>query len=292
MTDLAAIPIAPLSPAIIEQVEAQLLQCEQMDAPVIHRFGAGIYIREVCLPAGMLAIGHHHKHEHMNAMLTGRATFLNPDGTTTEYTAPFFGVWPAGRKIAIVHEDMIWQNIYSTDETDAAVLEERLLEKSAAWMMDRAQQLKIESFKHQADRDDFLKAVEELGFTPEQVREISENESDQIPMPEGNSKAIVAESPIEGRGVFATCAIKSGELAGVARLNGKRTPIGRFTNHSATPNCEMVRLGDDCIALIAITNLRGCCGGNPGDEMTVNYRQSFLVGRKTLPKEKSCLLLQ
>jgi hypothetical protein len=284
--------IGPLTPQRVEQIEGRLLQLEQMDAPVVHRFGAGIYIREVHLPAGMLVIGHHHRHAHMNAMISGRATFLNPDGTTTEYTAPFFGVWPAGRKIAIVHEDMIWQNIYPTEETDAAALEDRLLDKSETWLADQSERLRIESFKHDADRADFLQAIEGLGFTPERVREISENDGDQSPMPPGNCKTIIARSPIEGRGVFATCDIAAGELVGVARLDGKRTPIGRFTNHSATPNSEMVALGDNCIAMVAITALRGCQGGNPGDEATVDYRQSFLVGMNHLQKESACPLLQ
>lgn len=292
MTTLATMTIGPLTPQRVEQVEGALLQLEQMDAPVVHRFGAGIYVREVLLKAGMLAIGHHHRHAHMNAMVSGRATFLNPDGSTTEYTAPLMKVFPAGRKIAIVHEDMIWQNIYPTEETDASVLEEQLLDKSSTWLANQAERLRIDGFKHQIDRDDFLMAIEELGFTPERVRSVSENESDLMPMPPGDLRFVISNSAIEGHGVFASCDIGAGEFIGVARLNGKRTPIGRFTNHSAAPNSEMVAFGNDCIALIALANLRGCTGGNPGDEATVDYRKAALVARNNLTKEDACLLLQ
>jgi len=287
MTELATIP--ELSPIRIEQIEAKLLGIEQAECPVIHRFGGGVYIREVMLPAGLLAIGHHHKTEHMNIMLTGRATFLLPDGTTEEFIAPKMSVWPPGRKIAMVHETMIWQNIFPTNCTDVEKLEAEYLEKTDTFLNDQKQRMEIERLQHEFDREDFLKAIDELGYSPDEVGFISENKSDQIPMPSGDCSVIIANSAIEGRGVFATRNIPAMSFIGMTRIGGKRTPIGRFANHSATPNAVMKINSDLDVELISTREISGCRGGQPGEEITVDYRQ---VASINLPKEDTCQLLQ
>ena len=39
-----------VDPAKIEKVESHLLDLPQVECPVVHHFGPGIYIREVTLP--------------------------------------------------------------------------------------------------------------------------------------------------------------------------------------------------------------------------------------------------
>jgi SET domain len=283
MNQLATIP--ELIPSRIEAVEAKLLGLEQLDCPVTHRFGGGVYIREVKLSSGMLAIGHHHKTSHMNVMLTGRATFLLPDGTTEEFIAPRVSLWPPGRKIAIVHEDMIWQNIFPTNQTDPGKLEEELLEKSDAFLNDQRERQRIECFQREMDRQDFQRAIAELGFREEEVRRISENTSDLAPLPDAvDSPVIIARSNIQGQGVIATRNIAAGQLIGFARTGNLRTPLGRYCNHAAKPNARMIDC-DDKIALVALCDIAGSRGGQPGEEITVDYRQ---VAQINLPKEQLC----
>ena len=43
----------------VQTLEAVFLEQPQVDCPVVHRFGPGIYIREVTIPAGALSIGHY-----------------------------------------------------------------------------------------------------------------------------------------------------------------------------------------------------------------------------------------
>ena len=134
----------PITKENVEAVEHRLLQLPQVDCSLKHRFGPGIYIREVTIPAGVLAIGHHHKHAHMNIMVKGRLTFLMNDGTTMEVSAPFADTCSPGRKIAYAHEDTVWLNIYATNETDVEKLEEQLFEKSQVWLLNDAQKKALE----------------------------------------------------------------------------------------------------------------------------------------------------
>jgi len=80
--------------------------------------------------------------------------------------------------------------------------------------------------------------------------------------------------------------IEPGEILAPARLGDKRTPIGRYTNHSHKPNAKMEFYNGD-IYLVATTGISGCQGGRLGDEITTDYRDNIkLLG------DKSCQQLQ
>jgi len=261
----------------LDQLEAAMLQMPQADCPVIHHFGPGIYMREVTLKAGTLAIGHAQKHEHLNVMLTGAVSMID-NGQVKVVKAPLIYVGKPGRKVGYVLEDTVWLNIYATDETDIEKLEEMFLDKSETFQLHQEAKLGIDYDRRADDREDFKKMVIEAGFTEEIVREQSENEEDQIPMPDGYSWVTTRASSIEGRGIFLSSPFKAGEIIGPARIEGKRTPLGRFTNHSMTPNARFIRNGDD-IWMVALRDIDGCRGGDHGEEVTVNYRQSLqLIG--------------
>lgn len=269
----------------LAQVESEMLQLPQAEASVVHRFGPGIYIREVIVPAGVMAVGHHQKGEHMNVMLKGRVTMFNDNGTTTELVAPLVFVGKPGRKIGYVHEDMVWQNIYATEETDVEKLEATFLDKSDGWQEDRRLRSVQALAQRDADRADYVMMLAEVGIPHEVAREQSENESDQIPMPMGSYSVMVADSPIDGKGLFATAPMKPGQVIAPARVGGMRTPAGRYTNHSASPNAQMVMRPNGDIDLVATREIAGCAGGQAGDEVTIDYREALLlsgVGNRSL----------
>lgn len=261
-----------ITEAVITDAAKRMLAHPQAECPVIHRFGPGIYIRELSMQAGTFAIGHHQKFEHMNIMLKGRVTMLNDDGTTTELVAPMVYVGKPGRKIGYVREDMVWQNIYATTETDVEKLEEMLLDKT---MIQQCDLKKISFVEHQEDRSDYRIALYDIGYTDELARAQSENEADQIPFPHGSYKVVVGSSPIDGSGLFATTPIEAGEVIAPARIGGMRTPAGRYTNHAAVPNAEMVALPDGDINLVATRFIGGAQGGGVGEEITIDYRQAL-----------------
>jgi hypothetical protein len=221
-------------------------------------------------------MGHRHRTAHLNVMLSGRLTMFNDDGTRAELVAPVICVAQPGRKVAYVHERTVWLNIYATTETDVEKLETELLDKS---------ETSDELAKHFAttrerDKKDFEDFLFETGLSAEYVRRESENTTDQITFPLGAYKFIVGPSSIEGKGLICTADIAYGEVIAPARIEGKRTPAGRFTNHSLNPNAEMIAMDNGDIYLVALRPINGCLGGQPGDEITIDYRAALNLNKR------------
>lgn len=263
----------PLTPAVVERIESAMLALPQAECPVCHHFGPGIYVREVNLPAGITAIGHAQRFPHLNVMLRGRVLMYRDDGSTVELAAPQLFVGPPGRKIGYVLEDVVWLNVYATSETDIETLERTYLDKSPAWRADREQRGAEERYAHAADRSDFLAMAVESGISPEEIRVQSERTEDLIDMPHGSWPVMVADSPIEGKGLFATAPIAAAMTICPGRIGGKRTPAGRYANHSATPNARAVIGSGGDVEFVAMRDIEGCRGGQPGEEITLDYRQ-------------------
>lgn len=120
-------------PADLDLTEAAMLEQPQIECPVQHHFGPGIYIREVMMPAGALVMGHHHKGPCMNVLVQGSMLIIDPGGEPRQIDAPLTFTTGPGRKVAFMLSDVVFQNIFATDETDVDVLEEMLIEKSETW---------------------------------------------------------------------------------------------------------------------------------------------------------------
>jgi len=271
---LASLAAKPMLPAIPE-MEKMMLALPQAEAPVVHLFSPGLCVRQVTLPAGNVAIGHLQKYEHLNIMLEGSVTM--DDGQTL--TAPLVFVGKPGRKRGYVHEKVTWLNVYPTDLTSGDEVEAHFVQKSEAFT--EHEQAARMNADRSADHADFLKMLEDLGVTAEQVKDQSENPYDQTRMPLGFYKFQLAESPIHGKGVFACSGYEAGELIGEANIGGSRTPLGRYTNHSASPNAKMV-YANGGIYLYADKDIHGQMGGMLGDEITVDYRQARMEAMKCL----------
>lgn len=262
-------------PAInINELEKELMKHDQVSCPVIHSFGPGIYIRQITIPAGSFAIGHHQNFEHMNIFLKGKVTVLDKNGATETLQAPMMFIGQPGRKIGFIHEEVVWLNVYSTNEKDVEKLEAYLLTKSDSWN-EIVENINIQNFlKYESDKIDFDKVIKELGVSKELVKQQSENEDDQIELPNGSYQIKVGMSNIEGKGLFATSNFSAGDLIAPGRIAGKRTIAGRFTNHSPNPNAQMRQGDNGDIFLIALKDITGCKGGLDGEEITINYRDA------------------
>ena len=265
---------------LADQVEAAFLEQPQADCPVTHRFGPGIYIREVLLPRGAYVVGHAHKTVHLNIMLTGRLGLFDDEGNETILSAPQTFVAGMGRKVAYIYEDVIWQNVHATTETDVETLEDAYLDKSAIWL-DHARRASLVTENYSEDNEDFLTAIAEYGFDALTVRQISLDATDQTPFPPGDYKVMVGLSKIEGSGLFATGAFAANELIAPTRLGGRRTPAGRYANHSKTPNAEMFLDERGDAYLFSLRPISGCKGGMLGEEITVDYRQVLGLARRS-----------
>lgn len=256
-----------------ETVAAAVLQEEQAPTPVFHRFGPGIYIREVHAKAGSFAVGHRHKKRCVNQVIAGKVELFSDDGTSRIIEAPAYFVSEPDQKVGIILEDMVWQNIIATDETDIEKIEAEFFEASPSKAQALAKLQSESESSAQADREDFLLAIKELGCTPEQVWDESVISSDRISFPPGSWSLRVSASPIHGVGLFATHGFRSGDFICPALIDGKRTPAGRYVNHSANPNCRF-EVSAGGINLVASRDIVGCLGGGIGEELTVCYRQA------------------
>ena len=116
----------------IERLEGAMLALPQVDCPIDHFFASGVYVRQMTAPAGTLIVGHEHKTEHVCILLKGSMTIATSEGVKT-VSAPLTFIATPGRKVAIVLEDIVFQNIHATNETDLDKIEAQLVVKSDAY---------------------------------------------------------------------------------------------------------------------------------------------------------------
>jgi hypothetical protein len=116
----------------IERLEASMLALPQVECPVEHIFGPGLYIRQGVIPAGALVVGHRHKFAHTNILLRGSMVLATEEGVRTIH-APMVWIAPPSRKVFLVLEEILLQNLYPTDLKDPDAIEEAFIEKSETW---------------------------------------------------------------------------------------------------------------------------------------------------------------
>jgi len=273
--------VAVIKPEItVDDLTKEMLTMEQADCPVIHHFSPGLYIRELHMKAGIFAVGHYQKTEHFNMFLKGKILTKDDDGNNIEISAPMTYTAKPGKKFGYILEDVVWLNIYATDEMDVETLERIYLDKyeNTTWIEAEKLWYREEKQKRIEDNKSYEQLLIEYGFTEEIVKKQTEDIEDQIPLLFGEYKVFVSKSAIHGKGIFASANIGIGETIGIARLGDKRTPLGRYTNHSQKPNAKM-ETRTDGIYLVATTDIKGCIGGFNGEEITTDYKKNLkLIG--------------
>lgn len=249
----------------------------QVDCPVSHTFVNGNYIRELRVKAGTFLIGHYQKTQHINMFVKGKVALYNNDGTFKILTAPMYFIGEPGRKVGYVIEDMVWINVYATKETDVDKIEDEFLDKSVLddITVDRT---KID---HMVDHISYRNVIEKLGLTEEQVQAMVN--VDNVIHNHGHYGFKTGPSDIHGTGIFATMDEQPGEFLGAFRIGDRRTVLGRYTNHSATPNAK-VAFGHATkdLYLIATKPIKGCKGGQNGDEITIDYEHTFKLAMEVI----------
>ena len=121
------------------------------------------------------------------------------------------------------------------------------------------------------DQEDFDLFIRELGLPMEIVDAMINNLADQIPMPEGVDTLKLGKSQIQGLGMFSVESVKSGFIFAPARLDGHRTPAGRFINHSINPNSVFIQVAIDDLYVRAMRDIAA------DEEVTISYRQAAQV---------------
>ena len=100
---------------------------KEVDCPVKHGFSNGVYLREIFMPQGSYVVGKEHTTQHFNIILKGSAYVMMNDDILFITAPTTFVSEPGTRKVLYIIEDMIWQTVHPTEETDVDVLEETLV---------------------------------------------------------------------------------------------------------------------------------------------------------------------
>lgn len=113
----------------VEQLEALILQQEQVDLKTTHELSGGVYARSIFIPAGTVLTGAVHKKDHINVM-SGDIT-VSTDNGMVRLTGHHVLPTKAGMKRAgYAHADTVWTTICRTDLTDIQKIEDELVEES------------------------------------------------------------------------------------------------------------------------------------------------------------------
>jgi len=262
----------------VEVLQRELLKLPQANIVTEHIFKPGVYERKITIPPWTVLTGAEHKTDYKVRLEFGSIA-VNTDNGVKVLTGPLefdakAGMQRAGR---VFGDEVIWVDVYSNpdDCTDLPTLEQRLYVVPDCGLADSRTDV-------QKAKIDYGAFLHQLGMTQVEMDRIVHIEHDLTPMPSG-ALVELRESPIHGKGLFATKNFEAGEVVCPGRLDGKRTPAGRFINHSPNPNIIPEKVGDDIYA-VAVRKIQ------VGDELLVDYRASMRVNfGLALEGEMSCL---
>lgn len=117
----------------VDQLEAFFLNHFEMytEERTFHHLENGVYLREMHIKAGEVAIGHRHKHEHIFRLCKGKLLVIDlANDTSYEIEAPFQTKAKPGRKLVYAITDVVVQNVYLTDKTTIEEIENEMVVKS------------------------------------------------------------------------------------------------------------------------------------------------------------------
>lgn len=265
VAELNMFDVALVTADKVVALQNELFKLPQANIVTEHVFTPGKYERRITIPAWTVLTGAEHKTPYHVRLEKGTIA-VNTDEGVKVLTAPVdfpakAGMQRAGR---VFEDEVVWVDVYDNpdDCTDLALLEDRLYVVPGCGLADS----RTAAQKAQIDYGAFL---HQIGMTQDEMDKIVHIESDLIDMPEGVDVEL-KDSAIHGKGLFATRDFEVGEVVCPGRLNGKRTPGGRFINHSVDCNITPTKVGDDIYATAA-RKIRA------GDELLVDYRASMRV---------------
>jgi hypothetical protein len=251
----------------IEVLQEIMLNLPQADVQYLHSFEPKKYIRTMIAPPHTVIVGAEHKTPYKIRIEKGSIAVNIGDEIQT-LSAPLEFDAPAGIKRVgqVLDEELVWVDIYNNpdDCTDIAALEDKLYVIPECGLMSNRVPMQLKEVN-----DDYQLFLTQLNLNQAEMDKIVTIEHDLMEMPEGYATE-VKPSKIQGVGLFATKNFTKGEIVCPSRLNGKRTPGGRFVNHSPKNNVVPVKVGDD-IYVIAERDIYKT------EELLLNYRDMMFV---------------
>lgn len=115
--------------AKINKLASIMKNMPQLEAPVVHTFLDGVYVRKIFMRKGMVIIGKIHKTQHLNIISKGSCLVVTPT-RRFKVTAPCaFTSYPGEQKVVYMLEDVIWATTHNTDSKDLDVIEQQCIAK-------------------------------------------------------------------------------------------------------------------------------------------------------------------
>ena len=251
----------------VERLQDELLKMPQADIITEHTFLAGIYERKITIPKWTVLTGAAHKTNYKIRLEKGTIA-VNIGDTVKVLEAPLeFDAKAGEQRVGRVFDDeVVWVDIYENADncTDLEKIENRLYVVPKCGLGENriAEQIK-------EIQDDYALFVSQLGLSQDQIDVIVNNTNDIMDMPSEYAVEI-RDSKIHGKGLFALKTFNIGDIVCAGRLNGNRTPGGRFINHSFNSNIIPEKVGDDIFAIAK-------CIIQENEELLVDYRASMRV---------------
>jgi hypothetical protein len=109
----------------IARLEAALNACPQetiRQIDPVHHFSPGVYMREVLLPQGTLAVGRIHRNDCL-AIVVGDVSIMSEQGPMRVTGMRVFHSFPGAKRVAYAHSSTRWITVHHTNERDIEKLE-------------------------------------------------------------------------------------------------------------------------------------------------------------------------
>lgn len=258
---------ANIQKAQIENLQDELLKMPQSEIVTEHIFLDGFYERVITIPPWTVLTGAAHKTDYKIRLEKGIIA-VNVGSKVKILSAPYELEAKAGEQRVgrVFDEEVIWRDIYDNPDNcqDLNILENRLYIVPNCGLGENRVALQIKSAQN-----DYSLFLSQIGLNQEEMDKIVTIESDLIEMPEGHAVEL-RKSKIDGLGLFALKDFEVGEIICPGRLDGKRTPAGRFINHSFESNILPQLVGNDIYA-VATRKIYA------NEELLVDYRASMRV---------------
>jgi hypothetical protein len=258
---------ANIQKAQIENLQDELLKMPQSEIVTEHIFTDGLYERVITIPPWTVLTGAAHKTDYKIRLEKGTIA-VNVGTEVKILTAPFELEAKAGEQRVgrVFDEEVVWRDIYDNPDNcqDLAILEDRLYVVPDCGLGENRVALQIKNAQN-----DYSLFLSQIGINQEEMDKIVTIESDLMEMPEGYAVEL-RKSKIHGLGLFALKDFEVGEIICPGRLDGKRTPAGRFINHSFESNILPQLVGNDIYA-VATSKIHA------NEELLVDYRASMRV---------------
>ena len=247
----------------IVALEQAMMQEKQVEIPPVELVHGGVYARAVTVPEGTLLTGQIYKFDHIEVMCSGTLVVTTDDGASKVLKG--FNLMPAisGKKrAAYAIEETTWITFHSVGDTGDMTGQE--IQDSIACNTFA----ELQDFYNSVNKIDYENFLLEIGLTQSQMDEIVQNEDDLWEVELKDFGLELRDSEIHGTGMFARQNFHTGDIIGLARVDEKRTQLGRYINHAVRPNCRF-EIKKDHVLCVANTDIA------IDEELTVNYRNTM-----------------